>query len=113
MATSVIPKSLASDVNTLNSRLEVVFGSVQVTLPNGQTTATETIVNLSSYIPSGKTLYAIIPLQLGNYPLPYFDSNGNPKTFLQWANAGTGSVTIKNMATAWNDYPFTFVLIVG
>lgn len=68
-------------------------------------------VDLSSYIPSGRTLNAISHARLAQYSLPYVES-GVVKTYISNINATGKKITIVNNASAWTSYGFMCVLFL-
>lgn len=88
--------------------VQIVPAYVEITLPDGSNSQTVTIVDLSSFVPSGKSIHAISNIKLGIYVLPYV-SNGNVLTYVAEISYDN-KLTIVNKSTAWNDYVLRCVL---
>lgn len=88
--------------------VQIVPVAVTTTLPDGTSSQTTTILDLSSFIPSGKSIHAISNIRMGMYPLPYV-SNGNVLTYAMTLSSDN-KLTIANKTIAWNDYPLRCIL---
>ena len=78
-----------------------------VNLPEGSFTQ----VDISSYIPSCKTIKAISNPKLGNYVLPYYDGDG---TYTQIIDINAqGIVKIRNLSGTWTNYVLRMIIYVG
>lgn len=79
-----------------------------IMLPDGTSSQTNTILDLSSFVPSGKSIHTISNIKFGIYPLPYV-SNGNVLTYVADLS-NDNKLTIVNKSTAWNNYTLRCVL---
>ena len=65
-------------------------------------------IDLSSYVPSGQSIYSVTNIYLGGYPLPYIeydtDASAIKMTWVAFLNAKTKTLTISNRASAWNNF---------
>ena len=88
--------------------LEMSQVAVAVTLPDGTSSPTATTVDLSPFIPNGKSIHVISNIRLSGYLLPYI-VNGSVLTYTTTLS-GDNKLSIVNKTSAWNNYTFRCVL---
>lgn len=98
MANSTIKKETVAG-------LTPIFVSKKVTFPAGSLTS----VDLSKFIPQGKSIRTIGAVKVGNYPLPYFDGDNRP-TFVREINGNT--LVFENRVSDWNNNLLTAIIYI-
>lgn len=101
----------ANMLKTLNDKfggVQIVLVETLVSLPDGTSYATTTTVDLSSYVPSGKTIRAISSMFISDYAIPYVE-NGNVMTYVARVVQGN-KISIINRTTEWTGYTMHLVL---
>lgn len=66
-------------------------------------------VDLSSYVPSGESIFAISSMKLGRYVLPYISSLDS-SAYTCAVGLENNKLSIRNTASAWNNYVLDAVL---
>ena len=76
-----------------------------VVVPDGTQTEQAVTVDLSDFVPSGKTIFGMSTVFLGDYSLPYL---GVGVTRVEKLSGST--LTIKSTSSAWDGFTLTCVL---
>ena len=97
-------------LNSNLASLQMVKISKMVTIPDGTQTTQTVDVDISDFIPSGKSIHSISNARLTNYMLPYI--SGTQMTWIEGINPSTNIIKIKNTSTMWNNYSLTMVAFV-
>lgn len=95
-------------VNDKLNGLTLIKVTKTITIPDGTQTEQTITVDLSDFIPSGKTLHSISDIRLSGYALPYIYGS----TLTRVWTIGSTSLTIKSNTSAWNNYTFYATLFV-
>ncbi len=104
MASSVIN-------NPMSGRIETLVTGMTVTIPNGQSSETETTIDISNLVPSGKTLVSAMCPRIGSYVMPYV-TDGNVKTYVFSCDIRQKNIVIKNRSTIWSNMWLELVLFL-
>ena len=97
----------AGGLNELKAAIDKL---VPISFPISLTSAdTSKTIDVSSYIPSGKTLRGVVAPTLGAYPLPYI-SGGTVQTWVAEAQSD-GRILISN-SVQWGTYTFKGFLYI-
>jgi hypothetical protein len=91
--------------------METLVTGMYITLPEGTSGETETSVDFSSLVPSGKSLIGAIATRCGTYVLPYI-VDGTARTYVFGVNTNDKTIVLKNRSTAWNHYWLEIVLFL-
>ena len=104
-------KTIIPAINELNNGLKIVkYEGTHSISSNGNI-----VIDISSSIPSGKSLIAVLVVQLGVYPLPYMAQAGTSKfLYIEQVNIPQKTVKLKNTGTGdWNNYNVIITSVVG
>lgn len=102
-------------LNALNSNiasLKLIKISKTITIPDGTQTEQAVDVNISDSIPSGKTIHSITNARLSQYVLPYSNTNGTQRTWIEQINTSTNVIRIKSTSSAWTNYDLILIVFV-
>ena len=79
-----------------------------MSLPAGTSESpSTTVISFADVVPSGYT-FLTFSAPLNSFALPYF--YGISRTWIESVNYGNHTITIRNAATAWNNYTLRGVL---
>ena len=101
---------MATNTIKMDGPQVIAYSSTQ-TIPN----AGAVTINVSSAVPTGKTITAFLGVQVGNYFMPYMAQAGSSKfTYVETANTGDGKVVLRDTGTGgWTNYKVTITFIVA
>ena len=83
-----------------------------VTIEDGRQTIQTVEVDVSSYVPSGKSIVGNSVIKLGNYNLPYRSDDGTLNTWVEYVNDASKKIRIKSNASPWSNYVLRTILFV-
>ena len=109
--TNISATNAGAELTSLNNGLKIVkYEGTHSISSNGNT-----VIDISSSIPSGKSLIAVLVVQLGVYPLPYMAQAGTSKfLYIEQVNLPQKTVKLKNTGTGdWNNYNVIITSVVG
>ena len=109
--TNISATNAGAELTSLNNGLKIVkYEGTHSISSNGNI-----VIDISSSIPSGKSLIAVLVVQLGVYQLPYMAQAGTSKfLYIEQVNLPQKTVKLKNTGTGdWNNYNVIITSVVG